>query len=127
MRWEDDALTGDWQVVGGSGVIDRPLDIEAEDEDLDEEVTGPPEGTTIVVYVPSDRADGGVKPETKIHLRYLEDGQLVLPVFSSLDQLIADCGEGQPWIAVAAERVEEFRQVVGADVAVLDPVIPAED
>jgi hypothetical protein len=126
VRWEDDALGEDRHVVGYSGVIDHPLDgDDAEDSD-NEPPRELPDGATVVVYVPSDRIEGGVKPDTKLHLRYLEDGQLVLPMFSSLDQLITNCGEGQPWVAIPAEQVEDFRHIVGADLAVLDPEIPAE-
>lgn len=126
VRWENDALGEDRQVVGDSGVIDAPLDAE-DDEGSPNEARKPPEGTTVVVYVPSERIEGGVGPDTKLQLRYLEDGLLALPVFSSLDQLIADCGEGQPWVAIPAERVEEFRHIVGADLTVLDPAISADE
>lgn len=127
MRWADDPFREDQHVIGDSGVIDGPLDDDGEDEwSSREQHEESPSGAAVVVYVPSERVDGGVGPDTKVQLRYLEDGLLALPLFSSLEQLIADCGEGQPWVAVPAERVEEFRHIVGADLAVLDPVMPTE-
>lgn len=127
MRWENEPFSEPRRTIGDSGLIDGPLDADDENGSGGSEPAWElPEGTSVVVYVPSERVEGTVRPDTKVQLRYLEDGQLALPVFASLDQLIADCGDGQPWIAIPAEHVDLFRQIVGADLAVLDPVLPAE-
>lgn len=126
MRWTGDPVGDEQPIAGESGVIDGPLDGDDGDDSRFEQRQEPPDETAVVVYAPSEQVDGALKPDTRVQLRYLEDGQLALPLFSSLDELVADCGEGQPWVAIAAERVEEFRQIVGADVAVLDPSIPTE-
>lgn len=126
MRWEGDPIGEDQPVVGNSGVIDGPIDGDDSGDSGHEPRPEQPDRAAVVVYVPSERIDGAVKPEARVQLRYLEDGQLALPVFSSLDELVADCGEGQPWVAIAAGQVDEFRRIVGADLAVLDPSIPTE-
>lgn len=127
MRWTNELFGEPQRTIGDSGVIDGPLDADDEDGSCGyKPAMELPEGTSVVVYVPSERVEGMVRPDTKVELRYLEDGRLALPVFASLDKLMADCGEGQPWIAIPAEHVDLFRQVVGADLAVLDPVFSAE-
>lgn len=82
---------------------------------------------TVIVYVPSERPDGTVTAETKVQLRYVEDGRLTLPVFTSNDRLINSCGSGQAWVGIPVDRIEEFRELVGADVAIVDPVISAQE
>lgn len=71
--------------------------------------------------MPAERVQGQLTPDTKVQLRYLEDGTLTLPVFTSPEALVAGCGSGQAWVGIPMERVDEFRSLVGAELAVVDP------
>lgn len=124
MRWTDDPTESVSSVVSDSGVIDRPPDDDDAEEPAAEEDSG---DVTVIVYIPSERPDSAVTAETKVQLRYVEDGQLTLPVFTSNDQLVSSCGPGQAWVGIPVERIEEFRDLVGADIAIVDPVLSAPE
>lgn len=84
-------------------------------------------GTVVppLVYVPTQR----VRPddtETTLELRTLQDGQLALMAYTSLDRLVDACGEFQPWALVPVQQVEQIRAVAGFDVVALDVAIPPE-
>lgn len=84
-------------------------------------------GTVVppVVYVPTQRVRPG-DTETTLELRRLQDGQLALMAYTSLDRLVDACGEFQPWALVPAPQVEQIRAAAGFDVVALDVAIPAE-
>lgn len=128
MSWRDDPFGPDSPAFGESGVLDRaPSAADAEDS-FDEPESAHSEKPTAIVYVPSEPIPDQVSADTKVQLRYLADGTLTLPVFTSPDALVACCGSGQPWIGIPVETVEEFRRLVGADLAVIDPeAAPEED
>ncbi len=48
----------------------------------------------------------------------------VLPVFSSVRQLVAAFGPAQPWLALPLRTVRELAAVGGVREVVLDPVVP---
>lgn len=77
-----------------------------------------------VLYIPSEHVSEGALEDTNVELRRLEDGRLALLVFSSLEQLVAGCGNHQPWVGVPGEQLEELRRAVEADIAVLDTSLP---
>lgn len=84
-------------------------------------------GTVVppVVYVPTQR----VRPddtETTLELRKLDDGQLALMAYTSLDRLVDACGEFQPWALVPTPQVEQIRAMSGFDVVALDVALPLE-
>jgi hypothetical protein len=77
---------------------------------------------TQVVYVPSRRFHQGDGIAEFVLSRF-EDGRSVLPMYSSLELLVAGCGEDQPWVAVqvrAPEGIEELAELAGADVVLWD-------
>lgn len=123
MRWVNDPFEPERSVVPASGVIEGPLD------EMDEEGEPPTaeasDETTVVVFVPAEHSKGQPTSETKVQLRYLEKGSLTLPIFTSIDQLIATCGSNQAWIAIPMEKIDEFRSLVGADIALIDPELSA--
>lgn len=78
------------------------------------------------VFVPSEHPTGGVTGETKVQLRRVEGGGVVLLTYSSLELLVANLGEHQPWIAFPGRKVQELLAETGANAAVLDaPLDPA--
>ncbi len=60
----------------------------------------------------------------QLELRHI-DGQLTLLAFSSLDTLIAACGEDQPWAGLTEDVALGIAAELGA-VAVLDPPLAAQ-
>ncbi|MDL5159821.1 SAV_915 family protein [Actinomycetospora termitidis] len=64
--------------------------------------------------------------EAVCELRLLTDDRLALPVYASVEELVACCGGEQPWMTVLADRVPELRDATGADVVVEGLQLPAE-
>lgn len=62
-----------------------------------------------------------IRPE----LRRTADGQLALPAYTSLDRLLAGCGEGQSWVLVPTDWFERMRAECGFDVIALNVALPA--
>lgn len=85
------------------------------------------QGTTVppVVYVPAQRVREG-DTGTTLELRQLTDGTLVLVAYSSLDRLVASCGEYQPWALVTAPQLEQLQPYAGFETVVLDAELPEE-
>jgi len=52
------------------------------------------------------------------------DGTDVLPVFSTVRQLVAAFGPAQPWLALPLRTVRELAATGGVRQVVLDPVVP---
>ncbi|MGJ7906766.1 SAV_915 family protein [Actinopolyspora sp. H202] len=84
-----------------------------------------PEDFPPMVYLPCEahvaRAEDAV-----VQLRELDDGRLVLPVYSALDRLHSRCGRQQPWLVMPATQLGKLRQVAHFDLVVLDMDIPEE-
>lgn len=85
------------------------------------------QGTVVppVVYVPARRIREG-DTETSLELRKLADGTLVLLAYSSLDRLIDNCGEYQPWALIGAPQLEQLKPVAGFETVVLDAELPEQ-
>ena len=73
------------------------------------------------VSVPSERVVPG-DVEARLVLRRL-DGLLLLPAYSSLDSLVACCGQDQPWVCLPVAGLGEVVAGVGADLVVLDAAL----
>jgi hypothetical protein len=71
------------------------------------------------VFVPVTEADLDAD-ETRLELRQSADGEVVAPVYSSLESMIHCCGDYQPWLLLPAQRVIELQQEFGVDRIVLD-------
>ena len=52
------------------------------------------------------------------------DGVNVLPVFSTVRQLVATFGPAQPWVALPLRKARELAAAGGIGEVVLDPVVP---
>ena len=73
------------------------------------------------VYVPARL--GGASGGPMLDVRELTGdsyGRLVLPVYSSMERLIACCGSDQPWMLLPADRLPELARGGGFDVVVVD-------
>lgn len=77
-------------------------------------------------YVPSERVTKR-DAEVTLELRDTADGHRALLAFTSLDQLVAGCGDGQPWVAVRGWQLDELREKSGADVVLWDAALPIDE
>ncbi|MEV6232886.1 SAV_915 family protein [Saccharopolyspora shandongensis] len=78
------------------------------------------------VYLSTERVNKDDKDVT-LELRDTADGHRALLAFTSLKQLVAGCGDGQPWVAVQGGQVEEIKSRSGADVVLWDAALPPEE
>lgn len=107
LRAHEDAAPS---VIGAEHVA--PLDGEEERPDT--------------VYVPSERVTKR-DAEVTLELRPTTGGDRALLAFTSLKELVEGCGDGQAWVAVRGEQVDELRERSGADVVLWDAALPVEE
>lgn len=86
------------------------------------EVNGEP---AELVYVPCERVLRG-DTEVTVELRRLEDGRTVVVAFTSLESLVENCGDLQPWASLPSDKVQEIQEHSGAEVVLWDVALPAE-
>ncbi|QGK71478.1 hypothetical protein GIY23_19935 [Allosaccharopolyspora coralli] len=77
------------------------------------------------VFLPSERVTDRDQ-EVTLELRHLADGTTAMLAYTSLESLVAGCGNGQPWIAVRGNSVDDLQQRAGADVVLWDAAVPLE-
>ncbi|WP_317493934.1 SAV_915 family protein [Haloechinothrix sp. LS1_15] len=93
-------------------------DMFADDE---EEDAFPP-----VVYTPTATVwDGGEEPPALV-LRQMDDGEVAMLVYTSLEALAAGCGQGQPYVSIRSEGLPEFQYWLGLDRLIWDAVLAPE-
>ncbi|MCK0091249.1 SseB family protein [Rhodococcus sp. F64268] len=81
-----------------------------------------------ILYVPTRRRDKS--GQVRLEMRTLPDGQLALPAYTSLQELVRCCGPRQPWMGVDSAGLQEIHRTTGYDVVLLDAAQPppaAED
>lgn len=76
-----------------------------------------------MVFVPSEPVDARTG-QARLQLRRVRDGRLALLAYTSLDLLVAGCGESQGWIAAPVEQLEQLQPMAGFDVIALDVDLP---
>lgn len=81
--------------------------------------------TVATAYLPTNQAS--VDDAVELELRDTTDGNRALLAFTSLEQLVAGCGDGQPWIAVPGTNVADIKIRSGSDVVFWDAALPLED
>ncbi len=77
------------------------------------------------VFLPCERITRSDE-EVTLELRHLTDGTTAMLAYTSLDSLVAGCGNGQPWVAVEGNAVDDLHQRAGADVVLWDAAVPLE-
>jgi hypothetical protein len=88
----------------------------------------PPDPVAPIAYIPSARFRPG-DASLRFEVRSLADGRTALLVYSSLELLVAGCGQAQPWVAVRPtdpDGLEGLARRCGADVALWDVNVPAD-
>ena len=80
------------------------------------------------VWVPSARVQPGDE-DVQLVLRQVAPDLVVLPAYSSLEELVRCCGDDQPWVALPGKVADAVTTQVGAQAVVLDAVFesPGDD
>lgn len=116
MRWNDDLF--------GGGEAASPSVLRPENT----ADPGAAEERPPTVYVPSERVSNPTPDaEVTIELRALEDGTLAMLCYTSLQELVDSCGDGQPWIAIRDYQLDGVRDASGAEVLLWDAGLPLEE
>ena len=76
-----------------------------------------------MVFVPSEPIDARTG-QARLQLRRIRDGRLAVLAYTSLDLLVAGCGESQGWVAAPVEQLEKLQSLAGFDVIALDVDLP---
>lgn len=76
-------------------------------------------------YIPCAQVARG-DTDVTVELRDTTDGHRALLTFTSLQQLVDGCGDGQPWVAVRGEQIEDIKVRSGADVVLWDAALPVD-
>lgn len=87
------------------------------------EMNGEP---AVEVYVPLEKRMLEGDQDVTISMRQLEDGRLAVLVYTSLDALIAACGNLQPWASIPSDSLDEIQVRSGADMILWDEMLPAD-
>ncbi len=65
--------------------------------------------------------------EVRLELRYTTEGALALMTFTSLERLVASCGDQQPWIAVPGGELPMVAERAGAELVLEDFALPESE
>lgn len=100
-------------------------------EETDEEAPTPPEPdlsgdlSDTTVFVPAHPGVDQGESTIRFELRQVNDEEMVAPAFTSLEKLVEQLGEAQPWVSVTIERLRALTQVMGVEKIYLDPEVEA--
>lgn len=76
-----------------------------------------------VVYAPTLGDDDG---NTRIRMQRMQDGRIALFVYSALDRLADQYGEGSPWVLLRVPDLESAYQESPYDLLFLDQALHPE-
>lgn len=65
--------------------------------------------------------------EVTLELRRTNDDQLAVLAYSSLESLVAGCGERQPWVALPMDSVDTVATESGAGLVLWDAGLPEDE
>ena len=79
-------------------------------------------GLPEIVFAPA-RPDvrAGHDADVIFEVRQVSDGRRALPVFSSVDRLVAALGHEQPWVALPLRNIQQIMGASSVHTIVLDP------
>lgn len=84
-----------------------------------------PAAPPAAVFLPSERVEPGDE-QARLVLRLVNGTVLVLPAYSSLDELVRCCGPDQPWVAMRTDDVDALTADLGAGMVLLDTAFTDE-
>jgi SseB protein N-terminal domain len=80
------------------------------------------EGQPEVVIAPAHPdVRAGHRGDVIFEVRRASDGELALPVFSTVSRLVEVLGHEQPWVALPLRNVQQIMGAAGVGRVVLDP------
>ncbi|MCW2851813.1 MAG: hypothetical protein JWM84_1477 [Nocardioides sp.] len=77
-----------------------------------------------VVYAPTMVDDDGT---TRVKMHTLADSRVALFVFSAIDRLEAQYGEGAPWVLLQAPQLQQAHDSAPFDLLLVDRVLHPEE
>lgn len=98
-------------------------------EETDEEVPSVPEPdlsgdlSDTAVFVPAHPGVDEGETTIRFELRQASENEMVTPAFTSVEKLVEQLGEAQPWVSVTVERLRALTQVMGVEKIYLDPEV----
>ncbi|WP_169336092.1 SAV_915 family protein [Actinopolyspora halophila] len=95
---------------------------EAEDDEPAE-----PSPSPEVVYLPCQRVMHSGEHSSTVELRRTDHDELALPVFTSLERLVACCGGNQAWVSVESSSIDDIVARSGADAVAVDQMMPGTE
>ena len=76
-----------------------------------------------LVFVPAHPGVDHEETTIRFELRQANEGELVVPAFTSVDQLVRQLGEAQPWLSLTMERLGILTQTMGVEKVYFDPEV----
>jgi hypothetical protein len=73
------------------------------------------------VYAPAHPQVRGDRKDVVFEVRQLADGRPVLPVFTSVQRLVAVLGEAQPWVCLPLREVRALMGLSTVEQVLIDP------
>lgn len=120
-------------MVRGNDLFEEPpdptaaygYDLQDEEEDSRPTEISVPEGdlSEMLVYVPAHPGYDNGEPTVRFELRHITDGPPVLIAFSSIDMLVEQLGNYQPWLSMSMDQLRETGQLVGIENIALNPCV----
>jgi hypothetical protein len=83
----------------------------------EENIPGLPE----LVFVPAHPMTGRGKQEIGLEIRQSPDGNLLLPVFTTVDRLVVALGSHQPWVRLPLRSARAMAGLAGVRQVTIDP------
>jgi hypothetical protein len=74
------------------------------------------------VFAPAHPVERQGRRDLAFEVRQAEDGSAVLPVFTTIDRLVATLGSHQPWVRLPLRAARALVGAAGVRHVVLDPV-----
>lgn len=98
-------------------------------EETDEEVPSASEPdlsgdlSDTAVFVPAHPGVDEGETTIRFELRQASEDEKVAPAFTSVEKLVEQLGEAQPWVSVTVERLRALTQAMGVEKIYLDPEV----
>jgi hypothetical protein len=74
-------------------------------------------GIPPVVYAPTFTDDAG---DDRLRMHEMQDGRVALFVYSAMDRLEEQYGEGSPWVLMSRAHLERAHEAIPFDLLLLD-------
>jgi hypothetical protein len=76
-----------------------------------------------VVFVPAHPGVDKGESTVRFELRQMSDGQPAAQAFTSVEKLVEQLGEAQPWLSMHIGRLRVLAQMMGVETVCVDPEV----